>query len=63
MQSIFKLYDRLKYINLDLKFSSADTLPKILRDLSVSSVTRSEAYMKLMQLSNLLGNNVISYSI
>jgi hypothetical protein len=58
IQSMFKIYDRFKYINLDLKFSSAVSLPRILRDLLDSSIFRSELHLKLIWFSNHLSNNV-----
>lgn len=53
-----KLYSKLRSFNIELKFASSNTLPSVVRDMAATEATRSADYLKLMQLSELISNNV-----
>jgi len=50
LEQVFTLYDKLRYVNLDLKFASAATLPTKLRETAATTATRSGDCLKFVQL-------------
>lgn len=49
-ESILNVYDKLRSLNLDLRFASSSTLPFVLREKGASEAVKSGDYLKFMQL-------------
>ena len=57
MGNILAVYDKLRTLNLQLKFASANALPNILRNSAATEAVRTADYLKFMQLAEQLSND------